>query len=86
MHDARWETVLKSVRNQRRENAIIQVAVNNFVKRWMYTVHTVAHKGSDLPRGSQIITMSHIIVLLVQGHLVGLGFVVLLQYNHYVPF
>lgn len=32
MRDARWETVLKSVRNQSRENAIIQVAVNKIVK------------------------------------------------------
>lgn len=47
-----------------------------FCKRWMsYTVHAVSHKGSDLHGGSQILTTT----LLVQGHLEGLGFVVLLQ-------
>lgn len=49
-------------------------------------MYTASHKGSDLPRGSQIITRSHIVALLVQGHLEGLGFVVLLQHKHYVTF
>lgn len=57
-----------------------------FCKRWMCTVQTVSHQGSDLPRGSQIIAMSRIIVLPVQGHLEGPGFAVLLQHKHYVPF
>lgn len=71
-----WRLVgdrLKSFRNQSGGNAIS--GSQQFCKRWMYTVYTESHKGSDLPRGSQIITMSHIIVLLMQGHLVGLHFV-----------
>lgn len=48
MHDAQWGTVLKLVRNQSRGNAIIQGAVQQFCKSWMFSVSTVWQKKAHI--------------------------------------
>lgn len=64
MGGARWETGLKSVKNQSRENAIIRVAVHSFARDGC-TLYTQSPMQDQIHAAGT----SQITTLLVQGHL-----------------
>ena len=76
MHDARWETVLTSVRNQSREKCNYSSGSQQFSERWMYTVRTISRKGLGSTKGiTNHHRELHYCSAFLQGHLEGLGFV-----------